>query len=349
MAVCSGRDIRVELPDGRKDWVGDSARRAVRASGCCFPNEILLDEPVRYHVFRDFNIMLTDIKQRPLEYQPKKMEEVFTLYVSGELRPEVAAGSEVPEYFVYTLSIIGKVKEAAIVAQQVSERLGNEASRLGVAEEEALQRILRSWNRLMASLLDYSRVLEVLKSIRAVGLSPNVVTYNTLINKAPDYDTAKPWVDKMVAEGIQPDVVTYSTLFSKDLSSKSADDILEWYLAKKYHPEVPIQAAIVVYRKIRRIDQALRLALDYPHLQAARKLIREHDKEALSYFGTISDQHPQHPNADYALGVALMELGKELEAQPHLKKALKLAKHKSRKTVIREWLRQIDRILSQKR
>jgi tetratricopeptide (TPR) repeat protein len=406
LAICSGRDIRVELPDGRKDWVGDSARRATRVSGCCLPNEILIDVPVCYCVSRDFDIKPMDVKQRLPEYQPKKMEEDLTLYVLGELKTEAAAGSEAPEYFVHTLGKIGKVKEATTVAQQVSERLGDEVSKLGIAEKEALQRILRSWNRLMASVLDYSSTLELLKSIRAAGLAPNVVTYNTLIDKAPDYDAAKAWVDTMRAEGIQPDVVTYntlinkapdydaakvwvdtmcaegiqpnvvtyntlinkapdydaakawvdtmraegiqpnvvtySTLFSKDLSGKSADDILEWYLAQKYHSEEPIQAAIATYRKIRRIDQALRLALDYPHLQAARKLLREHDEEALAYFRGISDNDPQHPNADYALGVALMELGRQVQAQPHLKRAFKLATAPPRKALIKEWLRQID-------
>ena len=406
LAICSGRDIRVELPDGRKDWVGDSARRATRVSGCCLPNEILIDVPVCYCVSRDFDIKPMDVKQRLPEYQPKKMEEDLTLHVLGELKTEAAAGSEAPEYFVHTLGKIGKVKEATTVAQQVSERLGDEVSKLGIAEKEALQRILRSWNRLMASVLDYSSTLELLKSIRAAGLAPNVVTYNTLIDKAPDYDAAKvwvdtmraegiqpdvvtyntlinkapdydaakawvdtmcaegiqpdvvtyntlidkapdydaakAWVDTMRAEGIQPDVVTYSTLFSKDLSGKSADDILEWYLAQKYHSEEPIQAAIATYRKIRRIDQALRLALDYPHLQAARKLLREHDEEALAYFRGISDNDPQHPNADYALGVALMELGRQVQAQPHLKRAFKLATAPPRKALIKEWLRQID-------
>ncbi len=71
---------------------------------------------------------------------------------------------------------------------------------------------------------------------------------------------------------------------------------------------------------------SLRLALDYPDLQAARKQIREHETEALAYFRTISDHDPQHPNAEYALGVALMELEQDLEAEPHLKNALKLAK-----------------------
>ena len=413
LAICSGQDTYVLLPDGRKDWVGDSARRATRASGYCFPNEILIDEPVRYIVFRDFYVEPTDAKQRPAKYQPKRMEEDFPVHVLRELKPEVAADSEAPEYFVYTLSIIGRMKEAETVAQKVSERLGDEASKIGIAEIAARQEILRSWNRLMASLPDYSSALEMLKGIRDAGLAPSIVTYNTLINKAPDYDAVKAWVDAMHEEGIQPDVVTYntlinkapdydaakawvdtmheegiqpnvvtyntlinkapdydaaeawvdtmreegiqpnivtySTLFSKDLSGKWADDILEWYLAQKYHPEEPIQAAIAAYRKLRRIDQALRLALDYPHLQAARKLMRKHEEEALSYFKTISDHDPEHPNAEYALGVALMELGRELEAQPHLRKALKLAKEGPRKVVIKEWLRQIDRKLAQKR
>ena len=182
--------------------------------------------------------------------------------------------------------------------------------------------------------------------MRQEGIQPNVVTYNTLIAKAPDYDAAKAWVETMRQEGIQPNVVTYNTLFSKDLSGKSADDILEWYLAQQYHPELAIEAAIAAYRRVRCIDQALRLALDYPHLQASRSLIRKHEEQALSYFRTISDRDPGHPNADYALGVALMELGKEWEARSHLKRALKLARAGRRKLLIKEWLRQIDRKLS---
>ena len=184
--------------------------------------------------------------------------------------------------------------------------------------------------------------------MREEGIQPDVFTYSTLVNKAPDYDAAKAWVDTMCEEGIQPNVFTYSKLFSKDLSAQLADDILRWYLAQKYHPEEPIQAAIATYRKVHHIDQAIRLALDYPHLQVARKLMRKYPAEVLSYFKTISEHDPQNPNADYALGVALMELGREEEAQPHLRKALKLARAGHRKVVIREWLRQIDCKLSSK-
>jgi len=118
IAICAGRDLRVRLPDERTDWVGDSARRAVRASGYCSPNEILIDETIRYIVFRDFATNPVDIERR--HQQPKKTEEIFPLHVLGEVNPEVAADSEAPGYFVYTLDTIGKKEEAAAVAQQGS-------------------------------------------------------------------------------------------------------------------------------------------------------------------------------------------------------------------------------------
>ncbi len=406
LAICSGRDMLVKLPDGREDWVGDSARRAVRASGCCFPNEILIDEPVRYPILRDFDTKPADVEKRFAEFQSKKTEEIFPLHVLGELKLEAATEPKAPEYFVYALGQIGKVEEAKAAGQRIAERLTEEAIKLDITDKESLQRNLRSWNRLLASLPDYSSGLKMLEGILAAGLAPDVVTYSTLVDKAPDYNAAKTWVKTMRAEGIQPDVVTYSTLiskapdydvakalvdtmreeriqpnvvtystlvdkapdynaaktwvktmraegiqpniptytalFSKDLSHKSADHILEWYLGQEYHPEEPIQAAIATYRRVRCIEEALRLTLDYPHLQAARKLIREHEEEALSYFRTLADNDPEHPNASYALGVALMELRREQEARPHLKKALRLARAGPRKAVIREWLRQID-------
>jgi len=179
------------------------------------------------------------------------------------------------------------------------------------------------------------------------GIKPNIVTFTTLINKAPNYDKAKTLFGKMCKVGIQPTAVSYSALFTKDLSHKSAADVLEWYLAQRYHPEEAIQAAIASYRKAGSIDQALRLILDYPHLAMARKVIREHPEEALFYFRTLCDNEPEHPNANYALGTALMELGKDREAKPYLRKALKLARPGIRQKVIRKWLRQITRKLSE--
>jgi tetratricopeptide (TPR) repeat protein len=356
-AICAGIDLRVRLPDKRTDWVGDSARRAVRASGYCSPNEILIAGTIRDIVFRDFATKLVDLEQR--QQQPKKTEEIFPLHVLGEVNPEVAADSEAPGYFVYTLDTIGKKEEAAAVAQQGEERLIDAATKLSTSKKEIPQEILRKWNRLISNIGDYSTALEMLRGGQAVGFAPDVVTYNTLISKAPDYDEAKGWVGAMLQDDIQPDVVTYntliskapdydeakgwvetmlqdgvlpnvvtystlifkapdydeakgwvetmlqdgvlpnvvtySTLFGKDLSGKSADEIISWYLAQAYHPEKPIQIAIATYRKSHHIDQALRLALDYPHTEAARKVMRENVWEALTYFSNISKRDPNHP------------------------------------------------------
>jgi tetratricopeptide (TPR) repeat protein len=475
LSICSGRDVSIELPEGHIDWVGDSARRATRSSKCCLPNEILIDEPVRYHVLRDFRIKPADIRGRLLAQQPVQMEEDFTLYILGELNPEKAAESIAPEYFVYTLGIIGKIEEAGMVAQRIAKSLASKATKLDVTKKKDLRENWRSWHRLMVSVPDYSSALETLKGIRAGGLAPDVITYsvlidkspdydtakgwleimrtegikpnapiyntlmnkspdydtaknwletmrtesikpnapiyNTLINKSPNYDTAKDWLETMRTEAIKPNVVTYSTLvnkaptykeakgwlyrmlkegirpnvvtfttlidktpnydkakalldkmyrigvqpnvalysalLTKDLSHKSAADVLEWYLAQKYHPEEAIQAAIANYRKAGCIDQAFRLILDYPHLAMARKVIREHPEEALAYFRTMCDNEPEHPNTNYALGAALMALEKEREAKPYLRKALKLARPGIRQKTIRKWLRQISRKISE--
>ena len=476
----------------------------MRASGYCLPNEILIDETVRHFVFRDFDVRPVDVNERSAEHRPKNMEESFTLYVLGELKPEVTAESEAPGHFVYTLGAIGKGEEAAAVAQRGGEHLIDAATgRSG--PRDVLQRRLRSWNKLVSNLRDYSTAIDMLRDGLAVGFSPDVTTYNMLVSKAPNFDAAKDWmetmrrdgiwpdvdtynalldkapdydvakgmlgimrregvepdiityhkliekapdcevakslietmrrggiepdvatwnkltdkaptcdvarglvetmrqegiepdmvtynkvvekapdyesakslietmrqegieadvatynklvekapdyesakslIETMRQEGVEPDTVTYGLLFGKDLSGKSADEILNWYLAQAYHPEGSIQAAIATYRKAGRIDDALRMALEYPDLEAARKLIRDHDEEAVTYFKSISTQEPKHPNADYALGVALMELGRTTEARPHLRRASRTVRHGPRRTIIDDWLHQIGSYL----
>ncbi|MDY6834278.1 MAG: hypothetical protein SVY53_05685 [Chloroflexota bacterium] len=468
LTICAGRDLRVRLPDGHKDWVGDSARRAVRAAGYCVPNEILIDETVRYLVFRDFDVQPVDLQARSKSQQPKKAEEVFTLYHLGELHSELAAESEAPGYFVYTLEAIGKIEAAALVARRGSERMIHEANRM-TSPMDIIQRRLRNWNRLISNLGDYSTARQIIRSGSVAGLSPNVATYNAMISKSPDYDGAKSWVNTMREQGVlpniatfnalitkspdyktaiswldvmhrngiipdvttynvlidrspdydtakswlntmqqsgihpdvgtfnsliassvdyeeakswfdtmhdqdvQPDIVTYNTLiskapdydaaqtlidamrnevvqpdsttysalFSKDLSGHSADEILSWYSSQSQHPDGPIQSAIAAFLNGQRIDQALRLALEYPHLDMARRIVREYQDEALAYFEEIPEKDPRYGDALYALGVTLMELGREIEAQGYLKKAWRFATQGSRRSAIEDKLRQI--------
>jgi len=210
-SVCSGRDISVELPDGRKDWVGDSARRANRASAFCFPNEIIIDEPVRYFVFRDFETKIINVDQRQANFQPSKMEERFTLYTLGELRPKVETEAEAPEYYIYTLNVIGKTQEAGAIVQMVSEHLQNEAKKPSFNKDL----LLLNWNRLLENLIDYPTVTKILKDIRTARITPSVAIYNTLIRKSPDFDNAEQWVVEMQKDGLRPNVETYNRLIGK--------------------------------------------------------------------------------------------------------------------------------------
>ena len=224
LAICSGRDIRVGLPDGHIDWVGDSARRAVRSSKFCVPNGILIDEPVRYHVLRDFKIEPADIKQSQNKNNSLKMEEDFTLYVLGELNPDVAAESIAPEYYVYTLGTIGRVEEASMAAKQVAKRLSSDVIKLKITEKKALRRNWRRWHRLIASVPNYSSALMVLDSIRDSGLSPDITTYSMLVNKAPNYKAARELVNTMYEEKVKLNAVIYNALIEKSPDYNTAMD-----------------------------------------------------------------------------------------------------------------------------
>ena len=339
LACCLGLDISVVLPNGAKDWAGDSARRAVRAVRCCFPNEILIDDPVRSaSILRDFETEPADLASRP----PKKSEEQLTLHTLKRLRPGAAQESGAPEFYVYTLGQTGRRDEAMREALTVTTALSSPHPPAGKPTEKLVSANTRQWNRLLARAPDYLAANELFRRGRSSSLRPDVVTYNTLISLAPDYREARSLLKEMREAGIPPDVVTYNTLLSKDLTTTSADDLLGWYLSQPYHPEEPLQAAIASYRKAKRIQDALRVALDYPHLQAARKLMRIKQKEALAYFAAICERDPCHPNGEYARGVVLMELERNAEATPHLRRALELATAEPRRAAIKRWLDRID-------
>jgi pentatricopeptide repeat protein len=556
IAICFGRDVKVELPDGRTDWVGDSARRATRAADYCSPNEILIDETVRNIVFRDFVTERFDHKNS--SFQPKRVEEEFSLYRLSAIKDATAADTASPEYFINTLEIIGKHREAVNWAETAAEYLAEEAQKPRLDQEL----LLLKWNRLLGSKINYLTAKEIFEDILSAELQPdvytynilmgksrnsveaekwlermreenilpdvvtystlinlapdyreaqewmermrkenilpdvvtyttlinlapdyheaekwmeqmreedvppnivtyntlinlapdydeaekwmewmrednilpNVVTYNTLINLAPDYDEAekwmermreenippdiftyntlinlapdydeakkwmermrkdnippdvvtyntlinlaphyneaKKWLERMREENIPPDVVTYSTLiilapdyekaktlmdrmnqeeivpniitygnlFSKDLTSVDAESILTWFLCQKYRYPHSIEGAIASYRRVHRIDQALRLILDYPYMDASLKVMRAHPDESIDFFLDQHKNSERKPNAAYALGIALTELGRNGEAREFLEQAFDLAVDEKRREDIKKRL-----------
>lgn len=432
LALCWGRDLMVTLRGGQRDFVGNSVRRAVRASQLCDENEILIDDTVRTWIAHDFHASKVDVDER-IEINPAaKMEEEMTLYVLHGLKQESADDIDAPVYFVRTLSLLGRAEEADDLVNRMSDRLLNQAGSQDPSE------LLSRWNNLLTTQVDYETARELLTDMKRAGLRPDVKTYNALIEKAQDYRQESRWLQEMTQHGIHPDVTTYNTLlkkctgaaqlerrmlkmesegispdhetlrllvsrsesgteavrwterlerlgiapdvstmelliqraetfdlakfwlerimatgtepselaflavFSKDVTQVTADELLSWYLSLPFHPMHPIKRAIAEYRRKGKFEDALRLALDYPHTDTALKTIRQVPEQALNYFRTVVEQNPDHPNGCYALGLALMEIGRLAEALPWLQKAYDLATPGTRKDELARYLQLVD-------
>ena len=260
VAVCSGRDLRIEMSDGRVDWVGDSARRAVRASQFCAPNQVLINETVRDIVFRDFELTKKPTGKRGSRKSRIKSEEDFPLFVLGKLNSATAADADAPECYVNTLSILGRQTEASQVAEAVSERLEREATTEKPPDQERLR---RRFNRILATRVDYVTALVITNNMRDSGVAPDVVTYSTLINLAPDYNEAKSLLKRMREDSILPDVVTYNTLINLAPDYDEAKSLL------KQMREESILPNVITFNTL------INLAPDYDEAKALLKQMRE--------------------------------------------------------------------------
>ena len=165
LAISNRWDIPVNLPNGQSDWAGDSARKAVRVSGWCQPNMILVDYTVLDMIFRDFQYQALKEEEWPPEYRPKRDEQIVPKYILGDLKPEPAADSNAPAYFVEMLKAIGKREEAAEFTLDASSCLENEAEKSRREGQFDFNPILVRWNRLLGyplrtyqvSLRDFSK------------------------------------------------------------------------------------------------------------------------------------------------------------------------------------------------
>jgi len=182
--------------------------------------------------------------------------------------------------------------------------------------------------------------------LRQAGIQPDAAAYDLLIHKADTFEQAKDLIERMTAEKIQPQETSYIELFSKDLAAIRADDLLRWYLSLPYHPTHPMKRAIANYRRANRLEDALRLALDYPHTDTALKTIRKHPNEAMQYFRSVLEANPNHANGTYAMGMALLEVGEPAEAEQWLRQAYDLAAPGTRKDELSRYLSLLGSVLS---
>jgi len=358
-AITSGLDLSLLLPNGECDWAGDSARRAVRAAGYCDGHTLLVSESVKQVVVRDFQ--LTPFDCFLAENSPKRNEEDETLYSVVNISAAVAMKAEdASASYVHVLRELGRAQEGGAIVEHLlraatlsaTDSVVQSNATRGVAnlgsvtdaefpKDLDLPRSTVAFNIAISAAPDYQTSLEWFERMEAARVTPDVVTFSTLVAKAPDYQTSLEWFERMEAARVTPDVVTFSTLFSKPLGDVDPQSIIRWYHHLDYHPEGPIGALLANLRRSRSIDGITAVLLHYPHLAAARKIMRDLGDEILVPLRAAYASAPNEPNPPYALGLCLIEAGWEAEAVPHLKHALKLARSEARKNHLRETLRQI--------
>lgn len=244
IAICSGKDIQVDLPNGKKDWAGDSARRATRLCACCKNGEILVNEPVKSEVYRDFNFSKVDVKTRQTDCcQPPRMEEDFTVYALRGIKDNVAAELKGPECFVYTLGILGqkaKAREVAEVLEHRAERLSKQQP----VKKSDVEKATALWNKLINSQVEYKDMVDYLQKMKSENLDLNLETFKILINQAPDYKIAEKWLLTLEESGLQPDIEVYSYLAFK---AKEFSDLLK---LKKRMLRTQVRPMDYLYRKL---------------------------------------------------------------------------------------------------
>merc|ERR1719464_1880801 len=84
------------------------------------------------------------------------------------------------------------------------------------------------------------RARQYWQRMEEVGLEPNLVSYNTVINACAilgEASKAVTWLACMTEKGITPDLVTYSTLckaFAREGKADVVEDIMRWLDASGY-------------------------------------------------------------------------------------------------------------------
>lgn len=192
----------------------------------------------------------------------------------------------------------------------------------------------------------YEAALKWQASMARLGVRMDQGAFEGMIAISPDFETAKYWLQEMMANDIEPAENAFIQTFSKGILHISGDDLLKWYLGLKYHPTHPIKRAIAEYRKAGKVEDALRLSLDYPHTDTALKTMRQHPEKALHYFRSVVEDNPKHANGAYALGMAMLEIGNHEEAAPWLRQAYQLASPGTRKDELARYLSLLGRVVA---
>lgn len=238
LAICTGDDEEITLSNQQIEWIGDSARRATRAAGCCAPNQLIVNSTIRDKVYRAFTSSPIDIHVLPENQRPKRWEEDFQIYAIGDLRADFTASiladenpSDYAPYVTY-LHLTGHKAESEKTFEVVRDAISDAAiMATGEAtptpvEQPTVPNIGAEMRKLLYVAPTSEMRDQVVRQMTKLKVAPSTATYNNLINRASSYPGSIEWFDRMRQEGVPPDVVTYSTLINLSPDLPTAR---EWY------------------------------------------------------------------------------------------------------------------------
>lgn len=234
-AVCAGRDLAVDLPDGRRDWLGDSARRASRLVCYCLPNEVLIDETVRQLIFRDVGSVRAALRSRH-DLDCKDIGEPLVAHSLRDVRAEAAAESGARDALVYMVGMFGKVDVAA------SAVLSRAAASDGADRARSLQ---PSWRRLLNAPITYEEAAKLLARLILLRLPMDVSLFNLVLAKAPTEEAVRELLHGIDTARLRPDAVTYLALIRKSRNFAVAQRWFDELVAAGFTPDVSVYEALV--------------------------------------------------------------------------------------------------------
>jgi hypothetical protein len=227
-AICSAYDLEVTVPGDRIDYVGDSARLAVRSASFCPVNQVIVDEAIRLMLRLDFEVEQIDTSVLPVG--AKRFEEDIRLYRMGDLKENALKHSEhVPQY-VALLNLTGKLQAAdqLVRAQIAPVRGASPAAALAPtdridssisASSSDLDHEKRRGFRELLRVADPNQAKQVVQAMRVAGYEPDTVAFNQHIRQASTDEEALAWLRAMEELKIEADRYTFHTLMNRGIGS----------------------------------------------------------------------------------------------------------------------------------
>jgi murein L,D-transpeptidase YcbB/YkuD len=162
----------------------------------------------------------------------------------------------------------------------------------------------------------------ILKEMADNGVTPNEKTVTTALKKTQTFEAALELVDFCLTKKLFVGRGAFQAAYSKPITHLSAEALLTQYHSREFKFDTALENPINQYRRAHREDQALLLTLVAPHVAAAQKLYREKYDICRAFFEAQIKSGNDEDNLYYAFGIAAALNGDWNNAKPNLKIAL---------------------------